>query len=123
MGLRIKLLAFCVGLVFFYFVFRSIRANNMRPAYAVLWIAISVFLLSVSVLEPFYRWVANSILGIVDARHVIYIVLIGFLLVYVFHLTQTISRMADQIQVLVSQLSIVEHELGSVMTPAKREDG
>ena len=44
----------------------------------------------------FYRWVASSIIGIVDARHVIYIVLIGFLLVDVFHLTQTISSMADR---------------------------
>jgi len=112
MGLKIKLLAFCVGLLFFYFVIRSIRRNNMPPAYAVLWIGISVFLLSVSVLEPLYRWVANSVIGIVDARHVIYIVLIGFLLIYVFHLTQTISSMADRIQMLVSQLAIVENELG-----------
>jgi len=122
MGLRIKLLAFCIGLLFFYFVFRSIRRNNMRPAYAVLWIGISVFLLSVSVLEPFYRWVASSIIGIVDARHVIYIVLIGFLLIYVFHLTQTISRMADQIQMLVSQLSIVEEELGRTKTAPQSVD-
>ena len=66
-------------------------------------------------------WPARSS-GSFDARHVIYIVLIGFLLVYVFHLTQTISRMADQIQVLVSQLSIVEHELASTMTAAKPAD-
>jgi hypothetical protein len=118
MGLKIKLLAFCIGLLFFYFVCRSVRRNSMRPAYAVLWIGISLFLLSVSALEPFYRWVATSIIGIVDARHVIYIVLIGFLLIYVFHLTQTISTMADQIQVLVSQLSIVENELSNAITAA-----
>jgi hypothetical protein len=129
MGLRIKLLAFCIGLLFSYFVLRSIRRNSMRPAHAVLWIGISAFLLSISVLEPFYRWVATSIIGIVDARHVIYIVLIGFLLIYVFHLTQTISSMADRIQVLVSQLSIVEAQLDraaaarlpDAVPPASRE--
>ena len=111
MGLKIKLLAFLVGIGFFFFVLRSIRGNSMRPSYAVLWASISLFLVSVSVLEPFYRWIAYSVIGIVDARHVIYIVLIGFLLVYVFYLTQKISRMGDQIQALLSQLSIVEDEV------------
>jgi hypothetical protein len=111
MGLKIKLLAFLVGIGFFGFVLRSIRGNSMRPSYAVLWTAVSLFLVSVSVLEPFYRWIAGSVIGIVDARHVIYIGLIGFLLVYVFYLTQKISRMGDQIQVLLSQLAIVEDEV------------
>lgn len=113
MGLKIKILALLVGLGFFFFVLRSIQRNSMRPAYAVLWTLISLFLVSVSLLEPFYQWLAGSVIGIVDARHVIYIVLIGFLLVYVFYLTQKISRMSDQIQVLLSQLAIVEDEIRS----------
>lgn len=111
MGLKIKILAFVIGIGFFLFVLRSIQRNSMRPAYAVLWTGISLFLLSVSVLEPFYRWLASSVIGIVDARHVIYIVLIGFLLVYVLYLTQKLSRMSDLIQVLLSQVAILEDEL------------
>ena len=65
----------------------------------------------VSVLEPFYHWLAASVIGIVDARHVIYIGLIGFLLVYIFYLTQKISRMSDQIQIILSELAIVEDEV------------
>ena len=100
-----------IGAVFVYFVARSIQKNTMRPAYAVLWSLVAVFLVSVPVFEPFYQWLAGSVIGIVDARHVIYIVLIGFLLVYLFYLTQKISRMSDQIQILLSQLAIVEDEL------------
>lgn len=111
MGLKIKLLALVIGIAFFFFVLRSIQRNTMRPAYAVLWTIMALFLVSVSVLEPFYQWLAGSVIGIVDARHVIYIVLIGFLMVYVFYLTQKLSRMSDQIQVLLSQLAIVEDEL------------
>jgi hypothetical protein len=111
MGLKIKLLALVIGLAFLFFVLRSIQRNTMRPAYAVLWLIMAVFLVSVSVLEPFYQWLAGSVIGIVDARHVIYIVLIGFLMVYVFYLTQKLSRMSDQIQVLLSQLAIVEDEV------------
>jgi hypothetical protein len=116
MGLKIKILALFIGVGFFFFVLRSIQRNSMRPAYAVLWTMISLFLVSVSLFEPFYQWLAGSVIGIVDARHVIYIVLIGFLLVYVFYLTQKISRMSDQIQVLLSQLAIVEDELRRKLT-------
>ncbi len=114
MGLKIKVLALLIGVGFLYFVLRSIQRNTMRPAYAVLWTMMALFLVSVSVLEPFYRWIAGSVIGIVDARHVIYIALIGFLMVYVFYLTQKISRMSDQIQVLLSQLAIVEEEVRKV---------
>jgi hypothetical protein len=118
MGLKIKLLALLIGLGFFFFVLRSIQRNSMRPSYAVLWTGISLFLVSISVLEPLYRWLARSVIGIVDARHVIYIGLIGFLLVYVFYLTQKLSRMGDQIQVLLSQLAIVEYELRRTLPPS-----
>jgi hypothetical protein len=107
MGLEIKLIAFLLGVVFLLVVFRNIRRNVFHPAYAVMWIAMSVFLLSVSLLEPIYKWLATSVLGIEDARHVIYIALIGFLLVQVFYLTAMISRMSNQIRQLISAEAIL----------------
>jgi hypothetical protein len=111
MGLKIKILAFLIGLIFFFFVLRFIKKNSFRPTYAFLWISISLFLLSIPVLEMFYKWIAVSLIGIVDARHIIYIVLIGFLLIYVFYLTSKISQMSDQVQVLISHAAILEKEL------------
>ncbi len=110
MGIRVKILAFIIGIGFFLFVLRSIKRNGMRPSYAVLWMFISLFLISVPALEPFYQWLAGSVLGIIDARHVIYIVLIGFLLVYVFYLTLKICQMSDRIQELISYTAILETE-------------
>jgi hypothetical protein len=71
---------------------------------------ISLFLISVPALEPLYQWIAGSVLGIIDARHVIYIALIGFLLVYVFYLTLKICQMSDRIQELISYTAIMETE-------------
>jgi hypothetical protein len=110
MGLEVKILAVCVGFGFLLFVLISIRRNMLRPSFAVLWISISFFLLSIPLLEPLYKSLAN-VVGISDARHVIYIALIGFLLVYVFYLSLRISCMSDRIQILLSQLAIVECEL------------
>lgn len=110
MGIRIKILALAIGIGFFLFILRSIQRNTLHPSYAVFWFLIALFLASVPVLEEFYQWLAWSVIGIVDARHVIYIVLIGFLMVYVFYLTMKLSRLANQVQVLLSQLAIVESE-------------
>lgn len=111
MGIKIKILSFIIGLIFFVFILRFIKKNSFRPSYATLWIGISLFLISIPVLEFFYRWIAVSVIGITDARHIIYIVLIGFLLIYIFYLTTKISQMSDQIQELISYTAILENEI------------
>jgi len=110
MGIEIKILAVVAGFVYLLFVSLSIKRNTLRPAFAVLWISVSLFLISIPLLEGVYKASATAI-GISDARHIIYIGLIGFLLVYVFYLSLKISRMSDRIQVLLSELAIVECDL------------
>jgi len=111
MGFEIKLLALLIGIMFFVLVIIQIRKNTMHPSYSILWIIISLFLISVPLLEPFYKWIATDIIGINDARHIIYIFLIGFLLIYVFYLTSKTTKMSDQIQNLLSYTSILENEI------------
>ena len=124
MGLKIKLIAFLLGLIFLLIVFRNIRRNVFRPAYAVMWIAMSVFLLSISLLEPFYKWLATSGLGIEDARHIIYITLIGFLLIHLFYLTAMVSQMSNQIRQLISEGAILgaDSAESAATLPAKQPD-
>ena len=111
MGLKIKLIAFALGLVFFCVVLRNVKRNTFRPSYAVLWLGMSLFLLSIAVLEPLYKWIATSVIGILDARHIIYIALIGFLLVYVFFLTSMVTRLSNQVLQLISAVAVLEAKL------------
>ena len=111
MGIKIKVISFIIGVIFFLFVLKFIKKNSFRPSYAFLWILVSLFLLSIPLAEPFYRWIANTLIGLTDARHIIYISLIGFLLIYVFYITIKISRMNDQIQELISYTAILEKEI------------
>ena len=111
MGLKIKLIAFALGLVFFYVVLRNVKRNTFRPSYAVLWLGMAAFLLSIALLEPLYKWIATSVIGILDARHIIYIVLISFLLVYVFFLTSMVTRLSNQVLQLISAIAILEAKL------------
>ena len=118
MGFRIKLLAFIIGLAFTFLIARQIQRTRISPSCSILWLGVAFFLLSVSVFEGLYRWLASKVIGIVDARHVIYIVLIGFLLIYVFYLTSIIMRLNDQIQNLISYTSILESRINK-----GKEDG
>lgn len=114
MGIKIKLFASVIGFIFFLFVFRFIKKNSFPPPFAVLWIGITLFLISIPVFEGFYQWITYSVIGITDARHIIYIALIGFLLIYVFYLTTKLSRMSDQTQELISSNAILENKLEKI---------
>lgn len=122
MGLKIKLISLLIGLGFFFFIARYSKQNTLKPSYTFLWFLISVFLISIPVVEPFYKWVASSLIGIVDTRHIIYIVLIGFLLVYVFYLTIKISKLTDQIQELISFTAILENQQGKLCNMREKSE-
>jgi hypothetical protein len=117
MGIKIKLIAFALGIVFFYVVLRNVKRNTFRPSYAVLWLGMAAFLLSIAVLEPLYKWIATSVIGILDARHIIYIVLISFLLIYVFFLTSMVTRLSNQVLQLISAIAILETKLSEQTKP------
>lgn len=111
MGLKIKLIAFIIGLIFFFMVLNQIKKRSLRPSYSFLWFMVSLFLISISVFEPFYRFISRRIIGIADTRHIIYIGLIGFLLVYVFYLTTKVHQLSDQVQQLISTVAIQQNKL------------
>lgn len=121
MGLHVKFWVFILVLVFLFFVLRALKNNVMRPSNSVLWIAISVFLLSIPIFEQFYKWLAVHVFGLADARHIIYIALIGFLLVYVFYLTRLVSRLTDQMQRLLGMVAILENDI-EILKSSEKED-
>ncbi|HOJ16177.1 MAG TPA: DUF2304 domain-containing protein [Bacteroidales bacterium] len=114
MGLKIKLIAFIIGIIFFIMVLSQIKKRSLRPSYSFLWFMVSLFLISISVFEPFYRFISRKIIGISDTKHIIYIGLIGFLLVYVFYLTIKVHQISDQVQELISTVAIQQNELESL---------
>ena len=122
MGLRIKLISLVIGLIFLYFVFRSIKRNSFRPTYAILWISISFLLISIPIFEGFYKWFSVHIIGIIDARHIIYIGLIGFLLIFNFYLTIKISNMSDMIQEMLSHIAILQNAVEKLSGKSESEN-
>lgn len=114
MGLQIKIISIVLGCIFFLFVFRFIKRNKIHASFAAFWIFMCLFLISIPFFEFFYTWLAYSVIGINDARNIIYIGLIGFLLIYVFYLTYKISRMTDQIQELISFTAVMKNRIKKI---------
>lgn len=114
MSFEIKAIAFVVGFVFFIFIWSMIRKRTFRPSYAFWWLLISLFLLSISIFEKVYKYIATEVIGLNDARHIIYIILIGFLLSFVFYLTTFVNKMNDQIQELISSNAILESRINKL---------
>lgn len=123
MELRLKIVAVSVGLIFAFVIGQSIRRSGIRPSFAWLWLLIAAFLISIPILEPFYKWVSSGLIGIVDARTIIYVALIGFLLVYSFYMTLVMSRLSDRIQELISHTAVLEARLeGGLQAPSEKSD-
>ena len=108
MDTKLTLMAVFLGAVFTSIVVLSIRSSSMRPTFAWLWLGIAAFLLSVPFFESFYKWLASEVIGIDDARTVVYMGLLGFLLVYTLYMTLKVSALSDQIQELISHTAILE---------------
>ncbi len=109
MDLKLKLILLTLSIVFFVIVLIALRKNVLRPSFALLWLLMALVLMTIPLFEEFYRWVACTLVGFNDARHVIYILLIGFLLVYVLLLTIKISQMQKYIHELISCTAVTEH--------------
>ncbi|HQH50018.1 MAG TPA: DUF2304 domain-containing protein [Candidatus Cloacimonadota bacterium] len=111
MGLKVKLIALFLGLLFSIIIYRSIKKSYLTPVLSLIWISLAVFFLSIPLLEPLYKWISVKIIGISDARHLIYIAIIGLLLVFVLYLSIKVSRLHDQNQMLISFTAILDKEI------------
>lgn len=114
MNFSLKLTISLAALLIIYIVIRAVGKHNLHPSYAVLWLAIGGFLLSIPVLESFYAYTARKIFGLYGGDHLVYIVLITFLLVYCFYLTTRICQMADRVSKLISFTAVQGSELNEL---------
>lgn len=111
MGFNLSAFAVLAGLFFIWIVMKLLRKDTLYPAYAVLWIFIAMFLVSIPFLADFYRWVAVKVMGLYGGDHLIYIVIIGFLMIYVLYMTSKICRMSDRISKLISYTAVLDNEI------------
>lgn len=121
MGIKIQIIAVVLGITFFFFIAKFIKKKSFNPSYTVMWIFVALFLISIPLFQNFYQFLSHDLIGLDDARHIIYIALIGFLLVYNFYITTKITKMSDQVQILITNNAILENKIEKLKEGAKND--
>lgn len=118
MPFKIKLMLAIFSGLFFIAFWYLIRHKSVKPVYSFLWMMITLGMISMVVVEPFYKGIA-TLLGIWDASFMVIVGLIAFLLVYAFYLSIKVSEMSDRIQELISISAILEKEIRDIKKAEK----
>lgn len=109
MNLNLQILSLILGIFFFLIILYNIRRRKLSPSYSVLWIILSFFLILIPIFQSDIIKLARFF-G-VYAENLIYILLIGFLLIYVLYITSKVVRLNNQVKELISNSAILEDEL------------
>jgi len=109
MNLNLQVLSFILGIFFFLIILYNIRTKKLSPSYSVLWIILSLLLILIPIFQALFIKIARFF-G-VYAENLVYILLIGFLLIYVLYITSKVVRLNNQVKELISNSAILEDEL------------
>ena len=111
MTLKILFFLIAVAVLFLTVIFKLIRKNYLPPSSALLWLLVGIIMLSIPLLHGLYRFIAFDLLGFNNATNIIYILSIGFLMLYSLYTTVKLKQSSNRIQMLISQLAISEAEI------------
>jgi hypothetical protein len=112
MNLNLQILSLILGIFFLLVILYNIRRKKLSPSYSVLWIVLALFLILIPVFQSIFISIARFF-G-VYAENLIYILLIGFLLIYVLYITSKVVRLNNQVKELISNSAILEDELNQL---------
>jgi hypothetical protein len=112
MGETFSIVATLIALGFFAYMVYVLRTNLVRGGFVGLWMIIGGGLLSIPLAESFYIDLAGF-MGLARAADMIFVLVIGFCLAYMFLLTVKLQKTADAVESLVSRLAVLEAELAS----------
>src|SRR3954469_18825353 len=101
MDFRIQIASVFVGLLIWTIVAIALKRARLYPSYAALWFGIGAMLMLLPVYGNSLRWLATNVFGIVGANHLIYAMLFGFIMIYLFYLTQKVCELINRVERLI----------------------
>jgi hypothetical protein len=108
MDLRTQLGSVFLGLLIWTLVALAVRRARLYPSYAVLWAFLGLLFVLLPLYADLLRWAAGHLFGIIGANHLVYSILFGFLLVYLFYMTQKICQLTNRVERVIVTLAMLE---------------
>ena len=104
---KIQIIAIIVSLLFLLYISKLILKRKLREEYAIIWI------LSTCILILFSLWrdglqVFADLLGVIEAPNLVFTGAIFAILIYLLHLSVTVSKLQRQNKTLAQKLAIKE---------------
>ncbi|MFK5277916.1 DUF2304 domain-containing protein, partial [Lactococcus lactis] len=81
-----------------------LRSRRIRERYAVLWVAVGLFLVVLVVFPALLSWLARTV-GVAVPSNLLFILVIGMLLGIALQLTLEVSRAEDRSRVLAENVA------------------
>jgi hypothetical protein len=117
--LRAHLLVLAAVLVVAVFIFRLVRARQLRSKYALLWLTIGLLLLPLAifptVLDTFSDWV-----GVHYSPTTFLLLAVGFLFLVVVQFSWELSRLESRTRTLAEEVALLRGELEELSEGVRR---
>jgi hypothetical protein len=97
------------------FIFRLVRARQLRSKYALLWLVIGVMLLPLAVVPSVLNTVSEW-LGVLYSPTIFVLLAIGFLFLVVVHYSWELSRLENRTRTLAEELALLRTRLDGTAT-------
>ena len=110
MSLKAKIIVFGLSLILFIFVFRLILKRRMKIEHSILWLVVSLVLISITLWQELADQIAY-LFGIDYPPSLYFVVAIFFALLMLFYYSVEISRLKEQNKILNQELSILRYLL------------
>lgn len=108
--MRSTLFFLIVAIVILLFLFSLVRSRKLREKYVLLWMAVGLMVIVLTVYPPLLNWLAD-ISGIALASNLLFLLSILLLLGVTLHLTLEISRSEDRTRTLAENVAILNLQM------------
>lgn len=113
---RIQIFSLIFSLFIFFFIFGLVKKRRIREEYSILWFAMSLFLLYLS-LDRFAIDRLGNLFGIAYPPSVLTLMTTGFTFLLLIHLTVVVTQLSEQNKELIQEMG-----LGRILPSGRREE-
>ncbi len=106
----IQILAIAASLLLFGFVVDFVRRNLLKEKYSVLWLALSIVVIILSLWRGLLDWLA-AFLGVAYPPSLLFLVALIFVILICLHFSVVISILYDKYKILNQEVTLLKSEL------------
>jgi len=110
MQLHLRLAAVGATVVLLIMVLELVRRRRLLERYALVWMAVTVLLIMLTLWDGLLTGVA-TVIGIAYPPSALFVIAFGFVILLLLHFSVAVSRLTDQSKVLAQQLSLLDERL------------